>query len=50
VCETESLVGKVIKCVWLHHREVMCMAEASNEGEGYEREEAHKEEREGVCA
>ena len=32
VCETESLVGKVIKCVWLHHREVMCMAKATNEG------------------
>ena len=39
---------KEFKCAWLHHREVMCMAEATNDGV---RERKYpREGREGVCA
>lgn len=40
VCMCDGVSArKVIKCVWLHRRQLMCMVEASNEGGG-EREEA----------
>ena len=38
---------RVCKCAWLHHREVMCMAEATTMG--CERENARRRE-EKVCA